>query len=55
MRKNELHLRIRQRADELAYTGQYDDYRQIEFQLRFVEGYPSARSVLDDHTFRMLL
>ena len=55
MRKNELHMLIRQRADELAMTGKFDDYRDIETQLRFVEGFRAARIVLDDRTFRMLL
>jgi hypothetical protein len=42
---------IRTRAREMAMTRQFRGWRSIEIALR-ADGYPKARSVLDDHFFR---
>ena len=42
---------IERRAFELAETGQYRDYRDVEMVLRS-EGYPEARTVLDNSFLR---
>lgn len=48
MKKAERHAYIWRRADELAETGRFSRWIEIEFELRYREGYPEARSVLDD-------
>lgn len=51
MRKQERAAYIRQRAREMALTGEYAHYRVIELHLR-TNGYPEARQVLDDSFIR---
>ena len=55
LRKEELHTLIKRRADELAATGRFNDYQEIEAELRFSEGFSAARTVLDNRTTRMIL
>ncbi len=52
MRKAERHAYIRRRARELATTGNYHNWLEIEATLRFKEGWHEARGVLDSHILR---
>jgi hypothetical protein len=52
MRKAERHAYIRRRARELAATGDYHNWLGIEAALRFKEGWPEARGVLDSNILR---
>jgi len=45
---------IDRRADELARSGQYENWLSIEHALRF-EGYPEARQILDSEFRRQEL
>ncbi|HEX8573065.1 MAG TPA: hypothetical protein VF759_09965 [Allosphingosinicella sp.] len=51
MRKRERQAYILQRAREMAATGEYRNWHHIEVHLRS-DGYPEARSVLDDSFIR---
>jgi len=46
---------ISSRANELARSGDFDNWRHIETHLRFVEGYPEARSQMDRDWWRKRL
>jgi hypothetical protein len=54
-KKLEVKEHIEKRAMELARSGGFDGYQSIEFQLRFKEGFPEARSELDSRVTRMML
>jgi hypothetical protein len=51
MRKQERHAEIRRLAREMAGTGQFRHWLQIEFHLRG-SGWPEARTVLNDSFIR---
>ena len=51
MRKQERNAEIRRLAREMAQTGRYRDFRQIEIHLR-ASGWPGARTALDDSFVR---
>lgn len=51
MRKEERPAEIRRLAREMAGTGQFRDWLQIEVHLRG-NGWPEARTVLDDWFIR---
>jgi hypothetical protein len=55
MRKAERYAYISRRASELAATGDYQNWHEIETALRFMEGWHEARDVLDSHIVRELL
>lgn len=50
-KKAERHTHVRERAYELARTGSYRDWLSIESAIRN-EGYPEARTILDDQFIR---
>jgi hypothetical protein len=52
MRKAEREAYIRQRARELAESGQYRNWHEIEAQLRLREDWPEARDLLDSTFIR---
>ena len=54
MRKEELSELIDRRADEMARSGQYEDWGSIERALR-AEGYREARQILDSQFRRQEL
>lgn len=47
--KEERMIYVSKRADELALSGKYRDWQEIEFVLRYEEAYPEARGWLDSH------
>ncbi len=52
MRKKDREAYLRRRARELALSGNYTRWIQIEFVLRFEEHYPEARRGLDNSYVR---
>lgn len=54
MRKKELEEIVYRRADELARSGNYQDWRSIEIELRH-EGFLKARQLLDSRFRRQEL
>jgi hypothetical protein len=52
MRKAERREYVSRRSRELAMSGKFDHWPQIEFELRFIEGFPEARQWLDSHSTR---
>ena len=51
MRKQERHAEIRRLAREMAKTGRFRDFLQIEVRLRG-SGWPEAKTALDDSFIR---
>jgi hypothetical protein len=51
MTKEQRRSYVNSRAFELAKSGEYEDYMEVELQVQ-LEGYPEAHSVLDDHLTR---
>lgn len=51
MNKEQRHAYVSRRAYELAATGRYTDYLDIEHAL-VSEGYPEARDLLDRNSIR---
>ena len=54
MNKKERHAFIIRRADQLAESGRFDQWLQIEWRIRF-EGYHEARQILDNDFIRFRL
>ena len=52
MKKREVREHVTRRARELAESGRFERWSQIEFELRFKEGFPEARTVLGDDFIR---
>jgi len=55
MKKAERHAQIRRRAIELAQTGHFGGWLQIEQELAWVEGFTEARDCLDEPGIRLSL
>lgn len=55
MNKNERHAYILRRARELADSGKFDRWLQIEWHIRYEEHLQDARQVLDDEFIRSQL
>jgi hypothetical protein len=52
MSKRQRHEHIMRRARELAESGKFASWDQIEFELRYREELPEARGVLDSRFIR---
>jgi hypothetical protein len=52
MTKSEQRIYAKQRAPELAKSGKFLSWWEIEYYLRFDEACPEARFALDDGTIR---
>lgn len=52
MKKSERHSLILKRARQYASSGKFRTFRDIESQIRFVDGLPEARQVLDISNLR---